>query len=163
MKFWMVCVGLLLTPALQAQTPPFYDNPYSPYHSGTYYPVVYAPQVYSSQFVATCDQCSRSETNDSVNTLTRQVAQLSEEVRQLQSQILLSQAELSRARTVERTTAKYERPAETITVILKNGKRIPAQGYAIARETLWIVTSAGSLKVALSDLDIAATLAANVR
>jgi hypothetical protein len=171
MKFWKVFIGLLLTPALQAQIP--IDYTYSPYYPGTaaYYPRAYSPggcypyypQPCYLQFPYVCAPFSTFDTNQTINTLTRRVQQLNETVQVLEAQISAAQTHLLQARALEATARSAERPAEPLTLILKNGKCIAAQGYAIMGQSLWILTQGGSERVALSDLDMAATQRANTK
>lgn len=184
MKFWMVFIGLLLAPALHAQIP--FDYPYSPYYPaayylgpyypggsayfpGAYYPAAYYPGGYYPyypqpcylQYPYSCNPFSTFDTNQTINTLTRRVQQLNETVQLLQAQIATAQTLQSQARAVEATAPTSERPAELLTFIFKDGTCIAAQGYAIMGQSLWILTPGGSERVALSDLDIAATQRAN--
>jgi hypothetical protein len=184
MKFWMVFAGLLLiglfsAPALQAQTPlnylyaPYYPpasylGPYYPggpaYYPGAYYPGAYYPGAYYSQpcyFGYVCDQSATFDANQTINTLTRRVQQLNETVELLQGQIAVAQTQQPQPRAVEATAPSSERPAQRLTLIFKNGKCIAAQGYAIMGQSLWILTPGGFAKVALSELDMAATQRAN--
>ena len=168
MKFWMVFVGMLLTPVLQAQIPfgsPYYPGAYYPaaYYPGgsAYYPGADYPQPCYSQYPYACDPFSTFETNQTINALSRRVQQLNETVQLLQAQIAATQTPLPQSSSVEATTPASERPAKPLTLIFKNGKCIPAQGYAIMGQSLWILTPGGSERVALSDLDMDATLRAN--
>jgi hypothetical protein len=168
MKFWMVFVGMLLTPALQAQIPfgsPYYSGAYYPaaYYPGgsAYYPGAYYPQPCYSQYPYACDPFSTFETNQTIDTLSRRVQQLNETVQTLQTQIAAAQTPLPQPSSVEATTPASERPAKPLTLIFKNGKSIQAQGYAIMGQSFWILTPGGSERVALSELDIDATQRAN--
>ena len=173
MKFWMMLIGLFLAPALQAQIP--LDYRYSPYYPaasylGAYYPggPAYYPGAYNlgayfpqpCYFGYICDS-STFDTNQTINTLTRQVQQLNETVQLLQAQITATQTQQAQPGALEASAASAERPANPVTLIFKNGKRIAAQGYAIMGQSLWILTPGGSERVALSDLDVAATQRAN--
>jgi len=173
MKFWMMLIGLFLAPALQAQIP--LDYRYSPYYPaasylGAYYPggPAYYPGAYNlgayfprpCYFGYICDS-STFDTNQTINTLTRQVQQLNETVQLLQAQITATQTQQAQPGALEASAASAERPANPVTLIFKNGKRIDAHGYAIMGQSLWILTPGGSERVALSDLDVAATQRAN--
>ena len=173
MKFWMMFIGLFLTPALQAQIP--LDYRYSPYYPaasylGAYYPggPAYYPGAYSvgayfpqpCYFGYICDPSS-FDTNQAIDTLSRRVQQLNETVQLLQAQLTAAQAQQPQPGALEPSGASTERPANPVTLIFKNGKRIAAQGYAIMGQSLWILTPGGSERVALSDLDVAATQRAN--
>jgi hypothetical protein len=173
MKFWMMLIGLFLAPALQAQIP--LDYRYSPYYPaasylGAYYPggPAYYPGAYNlgayfpqpCYFGYICDS-STFDTNQTINTLTRQVQQLNETIQMLQAQITATQTQQAQPGALEASAASAERPANPVTLIFKNGKRIAAYGYAIMGQSLWILTPGGSERVALSDLDVAATQRAN--
>jgi len=175
MKFWKVFfISLFLAPALQAQIP--LDYRYSPYYPaasylGAYYPggPAYYPGAYNlgayfpqpCYFGYICDPSSTFDTNQTINTLTRRVQQLNETVQLLQAQITATQTQQPQPSALEASAASAERPAIPVTLIFKNGKRIAAQGYAIMGQSLWILTPGGSERVALSDLDVAATQRAN--
>ena len=176
MKFWMIFAGLLLTPALQAQVP-FYDYPSSLYYSGTYLPGTYYPGTYySSAYYPgayypgpyypfspyTIDRSSLSNTNETIDALTRQVQRLTEEVQTLQSQIIATDAQRALARVAEEPPYSYERSSRPVTLILKNGRRIEAQGYAIAGQTIWVVSAAGIERIPVTQLNLAAIRRENV-
>jgi len=173
MKLWMVFIGLFLAPALQAQIPldyqfsPYYPatymGPYYPggpgYYPGAYYAGAYYPQPCYFGYV--CNPSSTFDANQTINTLTRHVQDLNETVQLLQSQLTAAQTQQPQPRAVEATAPSSQPPAKPLTLILKNGKCIAAQGYAIMGQSLWILTPGGSQRIALSDLDIAATQRAN--
>jgi hypothetical protein len=175
MKLWMVFLGLFLAPALQAQVPfdyrlsPYYPaaSNVGPYYPGgpLYYPGAYNPGTYYPQpcyFGYVCDPSSTFDTNQTINTLNRRIQQLNETVQLLQTQITAAQTQQpQQLPAVEVKAPSSEGPAKPLTFILKNGKCIVAQGYAIMGQSLWILTPGGSERVALSDLDIAATQRAN--
>lgn len=165
MKFWKIFVGLLLTPALQAQVP-FYDYPSSQYYSGTYLPGAYFPGAYFPQLYPyspyVIDHPLLGNTNETVDALTRQVQRLTEEVQTLQSQIIATEAQRALARVADESPSWYERTSRPVSLILKNGRWIEAQGYAIAGRTLWVVTAGGIERVPLADLNLAAIRRANV-
>jgi len=107
-----------------------------------------------------CDPSSTFDTNQTINTLTRQVQQLSETVQLLQAQITAAETQQPQPPAVG-ASAPAERPAKPLILILKNGKHIAAQGYAIVGQSLWILTPGHSERVALSDVDVTATQRAN--
>jgi hypothetical protein len=53
--------------------------------------------------------------------------------------------------------------ATSITLILKDGRRIEAPGYALVGSTLWILDSQGATKISLSDVDVDATQKENLK
>ena len=163
MKFWKVLIGLLLlglllVPAMHAQVP-FYDYPNSIYYSGNIYPQPYYPlSLYA------LDPYSASS-SDSIYALTRQVQQLGADVQRLQAQIALAQlaqaqAQLAPQRVVALATLAPE-PAKPVVLILNNGTELIASGYAVSGETVWILNPTGTVRVALSELNLAATRRAN--
>jgi len=168
MKFWKVLIVLLfLSTTLQAQIP-FYGCPNSPYYPGSYYfggcsAQPYYPLPYYTQFPYAYDQFSTSYYDDTVNTLTRQIRNLSEEVQQLQAEIALAQTQPPQARAAETAPSPSEPPETPVTMILKNGTRIQSQGYAIAGQTMWILTPGGPVRVALKDVDVVETRRANIK
>jgi hypothetical protein len=168
MKFWKVLMALLfLTTTLQAQIP-FYSCPNSPYYPGAYslgacYTQPYYPQPYYTPFPYAYDQFSTSYYDDTVNILMRQIRNLSEQVQQLQAEITLAQTQPPQARAAETATPPSEPPATPVTMILKNGQRIPSQGYAIAGQTIWILTPGGPVRIALKDIDVVETRSANIK
>jgi len=166
MKFWKVFLGLLLfTPALHAQIPLYY-YPYLPY-SSPYYPQpaydgsYYLPP-YTTQLPYPFNPYSMSDTNETINRLNRQIQQLNDEVLRLQTQILQIQAPPPQTRPTEIIISPEPTPAKPITLILKNGKEVATRGYAVVGQALWILTDAGVAKVAIADLDMAATQRANI-
>jgi hypothetical protein len=167
MKFWKVLIALLfLTTTLQAQIP-FYGCPNSPYYPGAYYsgacyPQPYYPQPYYTQFPYYYDPFSTSYYDDTVNTLVRQIRNLSENVQQLQAEITLAQTQAPTALAPEAATPPSKPPATPVTFIFKDGKRIPSQGYAIMGQTMWILTPGGPVRVALKDIDVVETRKANI-
>jgi hypothetical protein len=52
-------------------------------------------------------------------------------------------------------------PAETTTFVFRDGHRISTENYAIAGQTLWVLSEHAARKVPLADLDVAATEQAN--
>jgi hypothetical protein len=52
-------------------------------------------------------------------------------------------------------------PAAATTFVFHDGRRIGAQNYAIAGQTLWIFNEHTARKISLVDLDVAATEKAN--
>src|SRR5215475_6908709 len=132
MKFWKVLIVLLfVTTTLQAQIP-FYGCPNSPYYPGSYYfggcsAQPYYPLPYYTQFPYAYDQFSTPYYDDTVNTLTRQIRNLSEEVQQLQAEIALAQTQPPQEPTDETAQSPTQPPDKHVTIKLNNGKRIPSQ------------------------------------
>jgi hypothetical protein len=184
MKLWKVIPALLfLTPTLHAQNPfyscpnPFYTcPPYTqPYYPSAYYvpsygvppyyvstygvPPYYTPSAYASNTVLTFN------TDEAVNGLTRQVQELSQQVRELSVEVALAKAQQPQPgpRPSEAIGAPERPPTPVITFILKDGRHVASQGYAIAGPTLWILTLSGYERTALSNVDLVATQRENRR
>jgi hypothetical protein len=79
-----------------------------------------------------------------------QVGQLTTEVQQLQ-------AELAAAREQSTPPSAAAQNAPAVTLILKDGRRIEAAGYALVGSTLWILNAQDATKISLSDVDVDAT------
>jgi len=187
MKLWKFAPALLfVTSTLYAQNP-FYSYPLytTPYYGSAYYapsyvappyyvtsygvppyyvppygvPPYYTPMVYASNTVLTFNN------DEAVNALTRQVQQLSQQVRELSVEVTLAKAQQPQPvlRPFETTGTFARPPALTITFILKNGRHVASQGYAISGTTLWILTPCGYEKTTLSDVDMVATQRENLR
>jgi hypothetical protein len=95
-----------------------------------------------------------------VDTLTKQVQDLNDEVKVLQLELTLAQIQAQNAQP--EALARVEEmpppePSPTIVLVLKNGQRIEAQGYALAGDTLWIFTPSGTQRMLLSNVNVAAT------
>jgi hypothetical protein len=172
MKFWTAFISMFfITGILQAQIPygannlqPYYPGvAMQPYYPGAtlppYYPQAYYPQPYEVLAPYATNPISITNNNAEIDVLTRQVQQLTEEVMQLQSQLAFQQQPVvvTPAPPAEAAQPQPPVPATPITLVFKNGARIDTQGYAIAGQTLWILNPSGSQRVALSQLNVAAT------
>jgi hypothetical protein len=165
MRLWKVIPALLfVAPALHAQNP-FYTDPCAqPFYTGAYPP--YCWQPYYPQFPYMSNTLLTVNNDEAINSLTRQVQELSQQVRELSAEIALAKAQQSQPRPTpaESVEAQPARPpAPPIIFILKNGMQIVSQGYAIAGSTLWIVTSSGYVRTALSNIDVVATQRENLK
>jgi hypothetical protein len=116
------------------------------------------PYYYSPAYVDPAP-APASYTDPTINDLTSQVQRLTDEVQRLQD-------ELAAARTPpapEVRPSEPQPPATPIVLVFRDGRRIESQGYAIVGQMLWVVNENSSLKVPLSDLDLAATRAENLK
>src|SRR5215813_8255906 len=156
MRAWKVFPALLfLTSTLNAQSgfyadpcdPVFYSGPYPPYCSQPYY----YPRFSFSNTLLTVNN------DGAINALTRQVQELSEQVRELSAELALAKAQQLQPRTTLPEVIVPRPPAAPITFILKNRTQIVSQGYAIVGAMLWIMTPSGYVRTALSDVDLVAT------
>jgi len=59
--------------------------------------------------------------------------------------------------TTSEPTSAAPQNAPPVTLILKDGRHIEAQGYALVGSTLWILDQQSATKIPLSDVDVAAT------
>jgi len=130
---------IVIAPAFPYDPYPYYSYPYD-----------------SSQEYVNPEPAPPSYTDSTVNDLTNQVQQLNDQVQQLQDQLAASRTP---------PPAPEVRPSESRPAVLvfRNGRRIETQNYAIAGQTLWVVNKNSSSRFALSDLDLAATRAENLK
>ena len=164
MKIWKFVLALLfITSTLHAQSP-FYTDPCAQlYYSGAYPP--YCLQPYYSQFSYAPSTVVSVNSNEAISALTRQVQELSEQVRELSAEIALAKAQQPQPRPnpSEAITPSARPPAPQITFILKNGGQIVSEGYAIADSTLWILTPSGYVRTPLSNVDLVSTQRENLK
>jgi hypothetical protein len=128
-----------------------YGYPY--YCSGYYYPYYYPgysdfwnADEYPQQTYSTVQPAY----ND--NGLQYEVDRLADEVEQLREQ--------EQARAAPAPSRPAAEPAPTV-LVFKDGHRSEVQNYGIVGQTLWVFTEHHARKYPLSDLDLAATKAAN--
>src|SRR5262249_17925071 len=141
-----------------------------PYYPGAtlppYYPQAYYPQPYEVLAPYATNPISVTDNNAEIDVLNRQVQQLTDQVMQLQSQLAFAQQQpviVTPAPPAEAAAPQPAVPATPITLVFKNGAKVETQGYAIAGETLWILKPSGSERVALSQLNVAATQRENLK
>jgi hypothetical protein len=120
---------------------PFFSAGIDPFYSG---PIFTAPPF------ITPDQTIQSIGNQTGEDLRSQIGQLTTEVQQLQ-------AELAAARGQSTPTSAAAQNAPAVILILKDGRRIEAAGYALVGSTLWILNAEDATKISLSDVDVDAT------
>jgi hypothetical protein len=89
--------------------------------------------------------------------LAMQMQRLSDEVEYLREE-QSRQASASRA---SGSSLSAQQPAAPATFVFRDGHRVATQNYAIAGQTLWILTEHMARKFSLADLDLAATEKAN--
>ena len=184
MKFWTVPVILLvLTLTSQAQIPiyggysywdPYYPGAYAPpyypqayylqpYFSQSYIPTPYVPTPYvppPAYWPYPIAAFAVPDNTAKVDTLTKQVQDLNDEVKLLQSELTVAQTQAQNAQAQALARVEGVPPRElspSMVLVLKNGQRIEAQGYAIAGDKLWIFTPSGTQRMLLSNVDAAAT------
>jgi hypothetical protein len=120
---------------------PFFSTGIDPFYSG---PLFTAPPF------ITPDQTTQSIGGQTGEDLRSQVGQLTTELQQLQ-------AELAVARGKSTSTSAAAQNASAVTLILKDGRRIEAAGYALVGPTLWILNVQDATRISLSDVDVDAT------
>jgi hypothetical protein len=177
MKFWTAFISMFfITGILQAQIPygannfgantfqPYWPMTMQPYYPGAtlppYYPQAYYPQPYEVLAPYATNPISVTDNNAEIDVLTRQVEQLTDQIMQLQAQLAFVQQQpvvVTPAPPAESAEPQPPVPATPIALVFKNGARIDTQGYAISGQTLWILKPSGSERVALSQLNVAAT------
>jgi len=87
--------------------------------------------------------------------LAREVQRLSDEIEDLREE--QSRASAPRQPLTPGASLSAMPPAVSTTFVFRDGRRITAQNYALAGETLWIVNENVAKKYSLTDLDRAAT------
>jgi hypothetical protein len=126
---------------------PFYSTPIVPFDSES---------IYTGPTYITPDPTTQSSGDQTSDDLNLQVQQLTNEVQQLQ-------AELGAARGQSTEAPGTAQKAPPVTLILKDGRRIEAQGYASVGSTLWILNPGQDTKISLSDVDVDATQKENLK
>ncbi|HKV92660.1 MAG TPA: hypothetical protein VJW20_08945 [Candidatus Angelobacter sp.] len=130
---------------------PFWGDPfYSGYGGYSGYPAdYYAPPP---------APVAESSDNGSNAELAADVQQLSDEVADLRSE---NRDSYNRSESNSNSSISVKEPGQPAVFIFKDGRRVTAQNYAIAGETLWIMDEHAAHKFALSELDATATEHAN--
>jgi hypothetical protein len=145
-------VGILVSPLLfgvgivthGALISPFFGFPF--FTTGI--DSLYSGPIFTAPTYITPDQTMQSIGDQTGEDLRSQVGQLRTEVQQLQT-------ELAAARGQSTPTSAAAQNA--VTLILKDGRRIEAAGYALVGSTLWILNAQDATKISLSDVDVDAT------
>lgn len=129
----------------------FFGNPFwSSYIPGFDYPYNYYPPPAQQQPVA-----AEAPTSGADIELAREVQRLSDEIEDLREE--QSRAREPRQPLTPGSSLSAMPPAVATTFVFRDGRRVTAQNYAIAGETLWIVNENVAKKHSLADLDRAAT------
>src|SRR5262245_39731625 len=132
---------------------PFFGFPFFPYA-----PVVplYSQPIYSAPAYIPPDQTLTMNGYQTSNDLRTQVQQLTNEVQQLQAELA------AKGNQAPPTSTSGQKPP-SITLILKDGRRIDAPGYAAVGTTLWVFDSDTASKIPISDVNIDATQKENLK
>ena len=131
---------------------PFY--PFYPSYYGDGYPDYYGAPPAAQPVVVNTD-------NGSSAALATEVQQLSDEVGNLRDEENRRYYE-DRARAANSgTSLTAKEPAAATVFVFRDGRRISAQSYAIAGQTLWIFDEHAARRYQIADLDAASTEKAN--
>jgi hypothetical protein len=172
-------VGLLIFAGFTyAQIPHYQYDRYGqlqPYYPGAIYPPYYPQPYYPQPYIAPGYDSANWNRDELIDTLSRNdqlIDSLTKQVRELTDQVTQLQAELSETRAqqtqtqaqITAATAPPKREPETaVVLVLKNGKRIESQGYAITNQSILILTPDGSRRFDFSALDLPATQKENLK
>jgi hypothetical protein len=134
-----------------------YNGFYNGFYNGLYdpYPYVsspYAPSYVEQTYVAPSPSQGELQLSYQVERLTREVERLRED----QVETALRQLQPPPAPRLP------EPPPTPITLVFRDGRRLPIQSYAVVRQTLWVVDERNSRRIDLSELDLPATQQANL-
>jgi hypothetical protein len=131
----------------------------SPFFGFPFFPVgpfgsFYTEPLYSAPVYAAPEQMPATSDNDT-DDLRTQIDQLTKEVQDLRVQLAMRTGELPQA------SAREQKPPAVV-LVLKDGRRIEAPGYALVGKTLWILDSTTAAKIPITDVDVEATRKANL-
>ena len=124
---------------------------YAPYYPS--YPVDYSAYQAPPQQVVVESDNSRE--------LSREVESLSNEVQLLRDEDLRRYNESRAAILQNQGSLSAQQPPDYTVLVFRDGHKQSIQNYAVAGDTLWIITEQSAKKIPLSDLDIPATQQAN--
>ncbi len=122
---------------------PFFGPSYIPGFDTGYYPPAQQPVV-----------VSQTDTSSDIQ-LALQMQRLTDEVESMREE------QRRQAAPPPGASLSPRQPAVPTTFVFRDGHRVSTQNYAIAGQTLWILTEHTARKVAIADLDRAATEQAN--
>ena len=132
----------------------FLGSPFYPSYYGDYYPDYYGAPPPAQPVVVNSD-------NGNSVALAAEVQRLTDEVGDLRDEESRRYAE-DRARAANSGSSITARePAAATIFVFHDGRRISAQSYAIAGQTLWIFDEHAARKYQIADLDAAGTEKAN--
>ena len=127
---------------------PFWDPFYDGYPGYSGYPADYYAQP----------PAPVADYSDNNAELAADVQHLTDEVEDLRSE---NRDSYNRSESNSNSSISAKEPGQPAVFIFKDGRRVTAQNYAIAGETLWIMDEHAAHKFALSELDANATEHAN--
>jgi hypothetical protein len=132
----------------------FWGPPFYPPYYGDYYPDYYGAPPPAQPVVVNSD-------NGSSVALAAEVQQLTDEVGNLRDEENRRYYE-DRARAANSgASLTAKEPAVATVFVFRDGRRISAQSYAIAGQTLWIFDEHAAHRYQIADLDAASTEKAN--
>jgi len=140
---------------------PFFGFPFFPFAGGfaPFYPYysepIYSSSVYSAPAYVPQDQ--------SVVTYDSQTDALRAQIQQLSDQIQQLQADLAARTQQQPQAAGPPQKPPVVVLILKDGRRINAPGYALIGSTLWILDANNASKISINDVDADATQQENAK
>jgi len=117
---------------------------------------LYSQPIYSAPTYVAPDQTLTTNRYQTMDDLRAQVQQLTNEVQQLQAELSAGGGQ------APQTSASGQKPP-SVTLILKDGRRIDAPGYALVGTTLWVLDSDTASKIPLSDVNVDATQKENLK
>ncbi len=126
------------------------------------YPYYGSPYVYPSDYYAPPPPPAPAASSDNVSStdveLATSIQRLSDEVEDLRSE---NRELATRAEANPNASLSAREPGLPAVFIFKDGRRISAQNYAIAGETLWVLDEHAARKYPLIEIDATATEHAN--
>jgi hypothetical protein len=129
-----------------------FGAPFASYPSYPYYPADYYPPGPPAPAVS-------SNGNDIQ--LGVEVQRLSDEIEDLRNEQGRQPIATQQPSSSPSVSLSVQSPAASTIFVFRDGHRISAQNYAISGQTLWILSEHAARKIALADLDRAATEQAN--
>ncbi|HEY1938871.1 MAG TPA: hypothetical protein VGJ33_13130 [Candidatus Angelobacter sp.] len=136
---------------------PFFGAPFFPYDSyypGDNYGYGYGAQQQQPPVVVNTDDGNSAQ-------LAADMQRLSDQVEDLRDEESSRRYYEDRAKAGSGASLSAKEPAVATVFIFQDGRRISAQSYAIAGQTLWIFDEHAARKFAMADLDVTATDQAN--
>ena len=133
---------------------PFFGFPF--FSSWYPYPYYYSQPVYTAPTYIAPDVTTSSVSDQSADNLRLQIQQLTNEIQQLQSQLIT-------AGQYPATPATPAQKPVSVVVVLKDGRHIQAPGYALVGSTLWILNPDSATKISIAEVDVDATQKENMK
>ena len=142
--------------------PPFYNGLYNPYWYSPYYSAPYVSSYTEPYYSAPAQSDSNGDLALQLQLLTRELELLRQDQAYSSPQVSPPPAIPTPPPSPPPSPMRApEPPPAPITLVFRDGRRLDIQSYAIARQTLWVMGTQGSGKIALSELDLTATQRVN--